>query len=124
MTLFTHVIAFFAPTDHAEACNRAANAFGRTGDNFSIPLSAEGMEPATHLGGSTGETSAFLAAIAAAPNLPEGMAWPEALAVEDWQAVADHLVIASGPADSTNASIQFAELIEAHGLKRLQDAHV
>lgn len=120
MTLFTHVIAFFAPTDHAEACNRAANAFGRTGDNFSIPLSAEGMEPATHLGGSTGETSAFLAAIAAAPNLPEGMAWPEALAVEDWQAVADHLVLVSAPAAETDARAQFAALIEGEGLQIIQ----
>lgn len=119
MTVFTHRIAFFAPVDHAEACNRAANAFGRSGDNFSVPLSAEGVEPATHLGGSTGETSAFLAAVAAAPDLPEGMEWPEGLAVEDWQAVADHLVLVSAPVGEASAPLQFSEMIAAHGLKRI-----
>lgn len=122
MTLFTHIIAFLAKTDHAEACNRAANAFGRTGNNFSIPLSADGTEPATHLGGSTGETGAFLAAVAAAPDLPEGMTWPEGLAVEDWQAVADHLQLVAGPAGETTAPAQFAELIAVHGLVRIEQA--
>lgn len=119
MTLFTHVIAFLAPTDHAEACNRAANALGRTGDNFSIPLSSDG-ETVTHLGGSTGETDLFLAVLSAAPELPEGMAWPEGLAVEDWQAVADHLVLVSAPVGETTSPAQFADLIAAHGLERIE----
>lgn len=122
MTQHVHVVAFLAPIEDAEACNRAANALGRSGENFSVRLSASGSEPASHLGGSANETGAFLAVLSAAPNLPEGMAWPEALAAEDWKAVADHLMIASGPANSTNAGLQFAELIAAHGLVRIEQA--
>lgn len=119
MTDYTNRIAFLALVEHADACNRAANALGRSGLNLSVPLSSDGVN-VTHYGGSASETDLFLTVLAAAPNLPEGMAWPEALAVEDWQAVAYHLVVASGPADSTNAGLQFAELIAAHGLQKIE----
>lgn len=119
MTHYTNRIAFMASLLHRDACNRAANALGRTGVNLSVPLSSDGVN-VTHYGGSASETDLFLTVLAAAPDLPDGMEWPEALAVEDWQAVADHLVIASGPADSTNAASQFAELIAAHGLQKIE----
>lgn len=116
MTLYTNRIAFLAPVEHADACNRAANALGRSGFNFGVRLSATDMEPATHVGGSTVETDLFLAAVAAAPGLPEGVPWPPDLDAGDWQAVADHLTVASGPAGSTSSGAQFAEMISAAGL--------
>lgn len=115
MTQYAHRIAFLAPTEHSEACNRAANAFGRSGENFSVLLSSDG-ETVTHRGGSTVETAAFLAALAAAPDLPEGWEWPPDLASEDWQVAADHLSIAFGAAETTDTATQFDALIAAHGL--------
>lgn len=120
MTQHTIRIAFLKPVEHAESCNRAANALGRSGLNFAVRLSPTGQEPATHLGGSAAETALFLAAVAAAPDLPEGVSWPEELAAEDWQAAADHLVIASGPAATTSAVEQFAAVIEGRGLQRIE----
>lgn len=120
MTLYVNRIAFLAPAEHADACNRAANALGRSGLNFSVRLSATGLEPATHVGGSAVETDIFLAAVASAPGLPEGVPWPPDLEPADWQAVADHLTVASGPADGTSAAEQFAALIAAHGLRRIE----
>jgi hypothetical protein len=115
MTKYITRISFLAHIDHADACNRAANALGRSGQNFSLRLSASGVEPATHLGGSTVETELFLAAVAAAPELPEGIPWPDDLEPTDWRAVADHLIAVSGPAVTTNAREQFEALLNAHG---------
>lgn len=116
MTHHTNRIAFFAPTLSRDACNRAANALGRSGVNLSVPLSSTGLAPATHYGGSAVETDSFLAAVAEAPSLPEWLPWPDGLDPDDWQAVADHLTVVSGPADSTNAREQFdAMLADAMG---------
>lgn len=115
-----HRVVFLAHVEHAEACNRAANALGRSGDNFTVRLSASGAEPATHLGGCTVETDPFLAAVDVAPGLPEGMPWPDDLGLSDWQAVADHLYLVSGPADSTSPPRQFAEMIAEAGLKKVE----
>lgn len=120
MTAYTNRIAFFAPVGHAAACNRAANALGRSGLNFAVRLSPTGQEPATHVGGSAVETDAFLHVLSFAPDLPEGMDWPEDLEPSDWQAVADHLAVVSGPADSTDAGQQFAEMIQDKGLVRIE----
>lgn len=119
MTDYIHRIAFFAPLEHVEACNRAANALGRSGQNFTMRLSPSGAEPATHLGGSTVETPAFLAAIRLAPDLPEGVAWPESLSVDDWQVVADHLTVAAGDAATTNPSQQVQDMLAGAGLERI-----
>ena len=112
-------LAFCVPIEEAEACNRAANALGRAGENFTVRLSATGTDPATHLGGSTVETDLFLATVAAAPGLPEGMDWPAALKGEDWQAVADHLTVVDGIATSTAPGAQFDAMLVAAGLVRI-----
>ncbi|UWQ77596.1 hypothetical protein K3725_09695 [Leisingera sp. S132] len=119
-TLYTNRIAFLAPIEHAEACNRAANALGRSGQNFIVELSPDGAGEATHKGASTKETDAFLHVLSFAPGLPPGMAWPDGLAPGDWQAVADHLVVVTGPASSTDPAEQFDTLIAAHGLQRIE----
>ena len=121
MTQHTNRTAFLASILHADACNRAANAWGRTGFNFGVRLSPTGLEPATHLGGSTVETDLFLAAVAAAPGLPEGVPWPPDLDPVDWQAVADHLEITSGSFLDVNPVYQFGVLLEDHSLKRIED---
>jgi hypothetical protein len=120
MTAYTNRISFLAPVEHAAACNRAANALGRSGPNFSIRLSATGAEPATHLGGSTVETDLFLAAVAVSPELPAGLDAPPDLEPADWQAVADYLTVISGPSASTRPPDQFAELLAAQGLQRIE----
>ena len=119
MTDYIHRIAFHAPIEAAFACNRAANALGRSGQNFTMRLSPNGMEPATHLGGSAIETSAFLAALSFAPVLPDGVPWPPDLAREDWQVVADHLTIVAGDAATTNPGLQVEDMLTAVGLKRI-----
>lgn len=116
MTEYTNRIAFMAPVEHVDACNRAANALGRTGVNLSVPLSPTGQPPVTHYGGSAVETDLFLSVLAVAPKLPEGMEWPEALSAEDWQAVSDHLTVVSAPASEVSASQQFADMISSAGL--------
>lgn len=124
VTLYTHRIAFLAPTEQAEACNLAANALGRTGLNFAVRLSASGQEPATHIGGSAVETDAFMAAVSAAPALPEGMDWPGGLDAQDWDAVAQHLQIVSSPASNTSASDQFSAMLESMGLQVIRQSEV
>lgn len=74
MSLYANRIAFLAPVEHADACNRAANALGRTGFNFGVRLSATGQEPATHIGGSAVETDLFVQAVRnASVATPEGV---------------------------------------------------
>ncbi|WP_027237237.1 hypothetical protein [Leisingera caerulea] len=122
MTRFVWQVDFFAPIGTAIACNRAANAWGISGQNFLIRLSPTGAEPATHLGGSARETDLFVRAVEAAPGLPEGLGeefFPKVLDKADWQAVGDHLVLTHGPADTTNARAQFEALIVGHGLKKI-----
>jgi len=122
MTLYTKRIAYLAPVEHAAACNRAANALGRPGDNFNVRLSASGEEPATHIGGCAVETGLFMAAVAAAPELPEGMPWPEGLDPADWQAVADHLGHHTAPVTAVSPPVLFAALLADRGLRRIQAA--
>lgn len=118
MTLYIHRIAFLAPVEQADACNRAANALGRSGFNFAVRLSADGQEPATHVGGSAVETDAFVRTVALAPRFTPPA---EDLDPSDWQAVADHLTVASGPADGTSAGQQFSDLLGVHGLRRIEE---
>ena len=119
MTDYIHRIAFFAHLEHVEACNRAANALGRSGQNFTMRLSPSGAEPATHLGGSAIETPAFLATLSFAPDLPGGIQWPADLALDDWQVVADHLTVAAGDAATTNPGLQVEDIVTAADLKRI-----
>lgn len=119
MTDYIHRIAFFAHLEHVEACNRAANALGRSGQNFTMRLSPSGTEPATHLGGSAIETPAFLAALSFAPVLPDGVPCPPDLAREDWQAVAAHLTVIAGDAATISPGQQVDEMLAAAGLKRI-----
>jgi len=116
MTEYIHRIAFLAPVEHADACNRAANALGRSGFNFAARLSATGQEPATHVGGSAVETDAFVQAVAIADSYTPPA---DDLAPADWQAVADHLTVISGAAGETDAVAQFEALASAHGLQRI-----
>ncbi|WP_145977021.1 hypothetical protein [Leisingera aquaemixtae] len=44
------------------------------------------------------------------------------LAAQDWQAVAEHLVLTSGPAETTHARDQFDTLMAAYGLTRIASA--
>lgn len=119
MTLYVNRIAFVAPTEHADACNRAANALGRSGFNFSVRLSLTGQEPATHVGGATVETDAFVRAVSLASRFTPPM---KDLAHADWQSVADHLVLVSGPAADTNARQQFEALLAVRGLLCIETA--
>lgn len=116
MTDYNQCIAFLVPVEHAEACNRAANALGRDGFNFGVPLSASGQEPSTHLGGSAPETEAFVSSVAAAAHFTPPA---ENLSSADWQAVADHLNVRAGPAATTVPIEQFTALLAEHGLQRI-----
>lgn len=114
MTQYTNRIAFLAPIEYAEACNRAANALGRTGVNLSVPLSPTGQPPATHYGGSAVETDPFVQAVRNASAVT-----PEGVDPADWQAVVDHLIVVFGPASEAVASQQFAGLIAGRGLRKV-----
>jgi hypothetical protein len=116
LTQYTNRIAFLAPVGHADACNRAANALGRSGLNFAVRLSADGLEPATHLGGSAVETDAFVRTVAMAARFTPPA---EDLDPADWQAVADHLTVVPGPA-GISAGAQFAAMLAGIGLQRIE----
>lgn len=114
MTKYVNRVAFYAHKDHAEACNRAANALGRSGNNFSVPLTPDGVLT-THYGGSAKETDAFVYALAYAPELPEGFPWPEDLDPADWQTVSEELIYIADALE-VDASTQFKEFVSANGL--------
>lgn len=118
MTLYTNRVAFVAPVDHSEVCNVVANLLGRSGYNFSIRLSPDGLEPATHLGGSTVETDSFVRVLSLAPYVTPEV---EGLSEEDWGVVADHLSIDSKPSPQTNPKEHFDYLVETLGLSIIQN---
>jgi len=115
-TAYVHQIAFIAPAAHVEACNRVANVLGRSGDNFSVPLSSNGAEPATHFGGSAREQGGFVQAVASAAS---GMPPAEGLNPDDWQLVASHLDVVADPAATTDALQQFEQMLANRGLMRV-----
>lgn len=116
MTEYINRIAFMAPVEHVDACNRVANALGRNGLNFAVRLSTDGLEPATHIGGSAVETEDFLIAITlASRHTPEA----ESLLQEDWDVVADDLLFTSGKAGTVQPLEQFEKFVSDLGLKRI-----
>ncbi|WP_282076291.1 hypothetical protein [Epibacterium ulvae] len=115
-TAYLYQIAFIAPVEHVEACNRAANALGRSGDNFSVPLSSNGEGPATHFGGSAREQGGFVQAVASAKS---GIPPAEGLNPDDWQVVANHLDVVADPAETTDALQQFNQMLASRGLMRV-----
>ncbi|WP_282094294.1 hypothetical protein [Epibacterium ulvae] len=115
-TAYLYQIAFIAPAAHVDACNRAANALGRSGDNFSVPLSSNGAEPATHFGGSAREMGGFVQAVGLAAS---GIPPAEGLDPDDWQVVANHLDVVADPAETTDALQQFEQMLAKRGLMRV-----
>ena len=71
-------IVMIAPTDVVSDANALCLDLGWGSDNFLIPLSADGAEPATHFGLRASESPDFAAALtvalAAAPALSGSMA--------------------------------------------------
>lgn len=47
---YDHSLVLIVPADLKDAANAMGQAIGWTGDNLSVPLSANGKEPATHYG--------------------------------------------------------------------------
>ena len=118
MTQYTNRVAFVAPVDHSEVCNAVANLLGRSGYNFSVRLSPDGLEPATHAGGSTVETEEFIRLLNLASRVTPEV---EGLTEEDWKVVADHLSIDAKPSARTNPKAQFDYLVETLGLSIIQN---
>lgn len=118
MTQYTNRVAFIAPVEHSEVCNAVANLLGRSGYNFSVRLSPDGLEPTTHTGGSTVETKDFVRILELASRITPDV---EGLTQEDWGVIAEHLVIDSKPSARTNPKAQFDYLSETLGLSIIQN---
>ncbi len=66
MSQFQNSVVLIAPAALRAAANALAEAMGWGPDNYSVPLSPGGAEPATHYGLHTWATDDFLATVAGA----------------------------------------------------------
>lgn len=102
------------PAALRDAGNALAEAMGWGSCNYSVPLSADGQEPATHYGLHAWVADTFLSLLEAAGEgiMPEGLDYP----AEDFASVVGAL-IASFRDDSTG---HFADVIEANSLQVIE----
>ena len=99
---------------HAEA-NALGEAIGWGPNNYSVPLSATGAEPATHYGLHTWAEDSFLTLIEGVSQgaMPEGLT---GYTIDDLQAITTALIM-SARSDQTG---HFDEVCAASDLKRIE----
>lgn len=121
-----HYALYAIPVAHAAAINRLFNDIeGDVGDNFSVPLSADGQEPATYLMGGRPANTAWLAKyqnLDTAPHVPAG-GWPIGGGVTEQQ-VSDavavlEMVVRSGPSAYTLPAAARGALLGELGVQEI-----
>lgn len=121
--LWTLSIVMIVPAALRETANRLACALGHDelpGSTYSVPLSADGADPATHYGCRTAAQPSFAAILAAAGggSLPE-IDWAAYdLSEADIAAVLAGLIANVRPAQQADG--HFDDVLAAHGLMRIQ----
>ncbi len=122
MSGWTLSIVMIIPAALQDTANRLSCALGHDvlpGNTFSVPLSADGSEPATHYGCRTAAKQEFVDIISSAADgdLPE-IEWADfGLTVEDIAPVLAALIVDVRPADQ--ASGHFDAVAAGHGLVRV-----
>lgn len=125
MTDWTLSIVMIVPASLRDIGNRLSCALGHDtlpGNTFSIPLSADGSEPATHYGCRTAAQQSFADLLSAAGQgvLPD-IDWTEyGLTVEDIGAVLARLIADVRPAEDADG--HFDAAAAGHGLARVMPA--
>lgn len=116
MTAHIYRIALIVPDAQREAANRIAEAMGWGAGCYSVPLSTDGAEPATHWGLSTSATQSFVDILEAAGTgvIPEG------IDAEDISSVLPVLLVAIDPA-GTPPGAQFDTLAEQVNVTRVEN---
>ena len=114
-------IVMIVPAALQDTANRLSCALGLDvlpGNTFSVPLSADGSEPATHYGCRTAAKQEFVDILtnAGAGHLPD-IEWVDfSLTVEDIAPVLEALIVDVRPAEQ--ASGHFDDVVVANGLMR------
>lgn len=76
---YTHSLVMICPAEHAAAVSAVSQTLGHSPNEFSVPLSADGSEPATHYGLHTWALPttayAWTTAEEVPPLAPEQIAW-------------------------------------------------
>lgn len=115
-------IVMIVPAALQDTANRLSCALGHDvlpGNTFSVPLSADGSEPATHYGCRTAAKQEFVDILtsAGAGDLPE-IEWADfGLTVEDIAPVLEALIVDVRPAEQAGG--HFDEVLAANALMRL-----
>ncbi len=122
MTDWTLSIVMIVPAALQDTANRLSCALGHDvlpGNTFSVPLSSDGSEPATHYGCRTAAKQEFVNILTSAGqgDLPD-IEWADyGLTVEDVAPVLAALIVDVRPAGE--ASGHFDEVAAANGLGRM-----
>lgn len=122
MSAWSLSLVMIVPAQMRETGNRLACALGHDvmpGDTFSVPLSTDGVDPATHYGCRTSAQVSFAEMLSAAAggSLPQ-IDWSAyGLTVEDVQAVLAGLIADVRP--TGEAEGHFDDVLSAHGLARI-----
>lgn len=114
MTAYVYRVALIVPDPQREAANRIAGVMGWGAACYSVPLSVDGLEPASHWGLSTAATQSFVTGLLMAEtgNTPQGVD------PADMTAVLPVLMSAINSGD-TEPGGQFDELARIAGLQRV-----
>lgn len=110
MTAFTHSLVMICPVEHLATANAAGEAVGHSSGEFTVPLSADGSEPATHYGLHAWATPETAYAWTIAEEIP-------GITAEQITQLRAILVI-SAQTELTGAA-HFASVLEANGLVRV-----
>ncbi|NJL08680.1 MAG: hypothetical protein HC900_10775 [Methylacidiphilales bacterium] len=70
MSVFSHSLVMLCPAEHKAAIEAAGVALGYSGNEYTVPLSPTGAEPATHYGLHTWAVPELVYAWTEAPELP------------------------------------------------------
>lgn len=122
MTGWTLSIVMIVPAELQDTANRLSCALGHDmlpGNTFSVPLSADGSEPATHFGCRTAAKQEFIDILTSAGqgDLPE-IEWADfGLTIEEIAPVLAALIVDVRPAEQ--ASGHFDAVLAGNGLNRV-----
>ena len=107
-----HSVVLIIPASLKAKADALGEALGHGPNSYSVPLSADGKEPATHYGLHTWAQQSFVDRLqgAAQGQMPEGLDYP----ANDFAAVTGAL-IASVRGDVAE---HFADVVAANGLRR------
>lgn len=110
---YQHSLVLIAPAALKDAANAMGNALGWSGENLSVPLSANGQEPATHYG-----CHAWAMPIGVAIFTGQTTPVAEGYSPDQINALRAQMIV-SVDAAGMSGSEHFAATLSAHGLQAI-----